>query len=68
MKNQYQKLIDNSTDTSNRENQLDFEFYITDGIVLKTMVRSNPGLIYLENGVVKGKWHENDVPEIHELN
>ena len=51
-----------------RENQLDFEFYITDGIVLKTMVRSNPGLIYMENGVVKGKWHENDVPEIHELN
>ena len=50
-----------------QEHQLSFDFYITDGIVLKTMVRSNPGIMYLENGTVKGKWHENDVPTISEL-
>jgi len=43
--------------------QAPFEFAVTDKTTLKTIVRSNPGLIYLENGVVKGKWHFNDVPE-----
>ena len=50
-----------------KEHNLSFEFFVTDGIVLKTMVRSNPGLMYLENGTVKGKWHENDLPSIQEL-
>ena len=50
-----------------KEHKLNFEFFVTDGIVLKTMVRSNPGLMYLENGTVKGKWHENELPTIQEL-
>ena len=33
-----------------------------DATVLHTMVRSNPGILYLEDGVVKGKWHHNDTP------
>lgn len=49
------------------KHNLAFEFFITDGIVLKTMVRSNPGIMYLENGTVKGKWHENQVPNIEEI-
>lgn len=44
-----------------------FDFYITDGIVLKTMLRSNPGIMYLEQGTVKGKWHENDTPTFEEI-
>lgn len=51
-----------------KKHNLDFEFFVTDGIVLKTMVRSNPGLMYLENGTVKGKWHENAIPKVSELN
>ncbi len=43
--------------------QAPFEFGVTDKTTLKTIIRSNPGLVYLENGVVKGKWHYNDVPE-----
>lgn len=49
------------------DNGLDADFYVTDGIVLKTMIRSNPGLMYLENGTVKGKWHESNVPQIELL-
>ena len=50
-----------------KEHNLNFDFYVTDGIVLKTMVRSNPGIMYLENGTVLGKWHHADVPSIEEL-
>lgn len=46
-----------------QEHKLNFDFLVTDGIVLKTMIRSNPGLMYLEKGTVKGKWHENKLPE-----
>ena len=44
------------------EVQLAAPFYFADATVLKTMVRSNPGLLFLKNGVVKGKWHFRDVP------
>lgn len=50
-----------------QENNLDFDFLIADGIVLKTMVRSNPGIMQLQQGTVVGKWHENDIPTINDL-
>jgi hypothetical protein len=40
-----------------------FDFYSADDVVLKTMVRSNPGLILIKNGVVLKKWHYNDFPD-----
>lgn len=50
-----------------KDNNFNFDFFITDGIVLKTMLRSNPGIMYLENGTVKGKWHQNDTPNFEEI-
>ena len=50
--------------------QLATPYFYADATVLKTMIRSNPGLILLSNGVVMGKWHHNDVPtasEVHRL-
>lgn len=49
------------------KHDLPVEFYITDGIVLKTIVRSNPGIVYLESGTVKGKWHHNEMPSVNQL-
>ncbi|MBI9037547.1 MAG: DoxX family protein [Bacteroidales bacterium] len=46
---------------------LDMEFYNSDDIVLKTMVRANPGLMLLRDGVVLDKWHYNDLPEYSEI-
>jgi hypothetical protein len=49
------------------ETQLAIPYYFADATVLKTIIRSNPGLILLSNGVVKGKWHYNDVPSAAEV-
>jgi len=46
---------------------LNVPYYFADGVVIKTMIRSNPGIMYIDNGVVKGKWHHNDVPVIEDL-
>ena len=47
--------------------QLSLDFYITDETTLKTIIRSNPGLLLLKEGVILAKWHYNDLPEIEEL-
>lgn len=44
------------------ENNLSAPYYFADGKVLKTMNRSNPGIVLLENGTVRAKWHYNDTP------
>lgn len=47
--------------------QSDIEFYSADEITLKTIVRSNPGLILLNKGIIIDKWHYNDIPKISEV-
>jgi len=44
-----------------------FDFYICDDVVLKTMVRSNPGLILLKNGTVIAKWGFRDFPDYQKV-
>jgi len=41
---------------------LTFPFVQMDGTAIKTAGRSNPCLILLEQGNIKGKWHYNDIP------
>lgn len=43
---------------------LGFEFYFTDETALKTIVRSNPGLLVLEKGTIRQKVHYNDMDEL----
>jgi len=47
--------------------QLAAPFYFADATVLKTMIRSNPGVLLWSDGVVKGKWHFRDVPSAAEV-
>ena len=42
----------------------EYNFYNTDDITLKTIIRSNPGLLLLKDGVVIGKWSHNDLPKL----
>lgn len=48
--------------------QLALPYFYADATVLKTMVRSNPGIMLLADGTVMGKWHYNDVPSAAEVN
>lgn len=43
---------------------LEFPFYFTDETALKTIVRSNPGVLVLEKGTIKQKVHYNDLEEL----
>jgi uncharacterized membrane protein YphA (DoxX/SURF4 family) len=38
-----------------------------DATVVKTIIRSNPGIIILKDGVVLGKYHHNNTPEAGEV-
>lgn len=46
---------------------LGFDFLAADEIMLKTMVRSNPGFVLLKNGTILGKWAFRDFPAIEDL-
>jgi hypothetical protein len=43
---------------------LNFDFYFTDETALKTIVRSNPGLLLLHEGTIIQKVHYNDLDEL----
>ena len=46
-----------------QQNGLHFPFLQMDGTAIKTAARSNPCLILLKQGVIKGKWHFHDMPQ-----
>ena len=56
-----------SFDAFKKEIGADFDFFNTDEIVLKTIVRSNPGMIILKKGTILKKYHFNDFPKPEEL-
>lgn len=45
-----------------QRNNIQVDYYVLDGTVSKTAMRSNPGLILIKAGTVKGKWSYNDYP------
>lgn len=46
---------------------VNFDFFNTDEITLKTIIRSNPGMIVLKKGTILKKYHFNDIPKPEEL-
>jgi len=50
-----------------KKNHLVFEIFYADEVPLKSMVRANPGVILLKNGVILNKWHYHSVPKYDDL-
>ncbi len=49
------------------ETGANFDFFNADEITLKTIVRSNPGLIVIKKGTILRKYHFNNIPKPEEL-
>ena len=45
----------------------EYPFCVTDGTTLKTIIRSNPGLVLLKDGIIIQKWSHNMLPDEYEL-
>ena len=58
-----EKAIESWRDLTGAE----YAFCQTDDITLKTMIRSNPGLLLLKDGKVIRKWSHNNLPTEEEL-
>jgi len=54
-------------ETYRHANQWAVPFYTGDEIFLKTIVRSNPGVLLLKNGLIVAKWSAGDVPTFAEM-
>ena len=55
------------TVTFRTETGAKYPMLVVDQTALKTVVRSNPGLVMLKDGVVTGMWHSNDFPVFSEV-
>ncbi|MDA3780098.1 MAG: DoxX family protein, partial [Bacteroidales bacterium] len=60
--------LDNEIEKFKNNYNSSFSFYNSDEITLKTIIRSNPGIILIKNGIILEKWHHNDIPEINSIN
>ncbi len=49
------------------ETGAEYPFCLVDNITLKTMIRSNPGVMLLKEGTVIKKWSVNNLPDEYEL-
>lgn len=45
----------------------EYPFLSADEVILKTVIRANPGLVLLKGGTILAKWHYNDIPQEQEL-
>lgn len=44
-----------------------YEIFFSDEITLKTVIRSNPGLVLIHDGIVISKWSHRDIPEFEKI-
>lgn len=63
-------MLTSSTDLIDKYRELydiNYDILLGDDVELEAMVRSNPGLVLLKNGVVIHKWHYRHFPDLTEI-
>jgi hypothetical protein len=50
-----------------KKTEMEMEFFKADDILLKTIQRSNPGVLLMKNGVVIRKWHIRQLPDYDKI-
>ncbi|NNC94176.1 MAG: DoxX family protein [Chitinophagales bacterium] len=60
-------IASDANDDFRHDVQAAYPFYTADATFLKTIVRSNPGLVLVKNGVIIDKWHHKHIPTYEEL-
>jgi uncharacterized membrane protein YphA (DoxX/SURF4 family) len=58
---------DIATKKFNADHHLTLDFYTIDGTASKTAMRTNPGIMLLNNGTVSGKWSYANYPVLSDL-
>jgi len=56
-----------SAEAFQKKHKLAMEVFYADAVPLKSMVRSNPGILLLKDGVVINKWHYHTRPNYQQL-
>lgn len=50
-----------------QETKSNYPFFVADDIMLKTIIRSNPGIVLLKDGKIIKKWHYKKLPSYEEI-
>ena len=56
-----------ATDEFRHNVQAMYNYYTTDEKTLKTIIRSNPGMVLIKEGIIINKWHYKDLPSASQL-
>jgi uncharacterized membrane protein YphA (DoxX/SURF4 family) len=49
------------------KNQVKYDFYLADMVMLETIIRSNPGVLLLKNNKILKKWSSRNIPDFETL-
>ncbi len=50
-----------------QQSETDYPIYTADDILLKTIVRSNPGIVLMKDGTILEKWHYRKLPPFEKI-
>ncbi len=65
--NALSSATEDQTAAFRKETKADYPILSVDGTALRTVIRSNPGLMMLKDGVVTAMWSANDFPEYNDV-
>lgn len=54
-------------DDFRHETQSAYNFFTADDVMIKTIMRSNPGVLLMKNGQIIHKWHYRQLPDYEEI-